>query len=72
MRGVESFLVVDFEATCLDARTRIDPQEIIEFPVLLLRGEGLPEVDIFHRYVRPVHHPKLSDFCTRVMPLNKA
>ncbi|VDD83986.1 unnamed protein product [Mesocestoides corti] len=40
--------------------------EIIEFPVLLLNAHTLQEVDRFHRYVRPVHHPKLSDFCTQL------
>lgn len=57
--------MLDFEATCVEDGT-IHPQEIIEFPVLLLRGRGLPEIDRFHRYIKPIHHPRLSDFCTHV------
>ncbi|VDL62100.1 unnamed protein product [Hymenolepis diminuta] len=57
--------MLDFEATCTEVGT-IHPQEIIEFPVLLLRGHGLPEIDRFHRYVKPVNHPHLTDYCTRV------
>uniref|UniRef100_A0A0R3TKN8 Exonuclease domain-containing protein n=1 Tax=Rodentolepis nana TaxID=102285 RepID=A0A0R3TKN8_RODNA len=65
LRGIENFLVLDFEATCNEI-SKIQPQEIIEFPVLLLRGQGLPEIDRFHRFVKPVYHPQLTDFCTRL------
>ena len=65
VKGVCNYLVLDFEATCIKG-AHIQPQEIIEFPVLLLKGEDLHEADRFHRYVRPVHHPYLSSFCTQV------
>jgi len=56
-------LVLDFEATCLkDAR--IHPQEIIEFPCIMLETKTSSIKSIFHQYVRPVKNPVLSSFCT--------
>ncbi|KAJ3140825.1 hypothetical protein HK100_008996 [Physocladia obscura] len=58
--------VLDFEATCIDTGT-IQPQEIIEFPVVVLDTElGGAVVSEFHQYVRPQHHTRLSAFCTRL------
>ncbi|VDM20584.1 unnamed protein product [Hydatigera taeniaeformis] len=58
-------MVLDFEATCI-GRGRVQCQEIIEFPVLLLEAERCREIDRFHRYVRPIVNPQLSDFCTKL------
>ncbi|KAJ3109588.1 hypothetical protein HDU96_007170 [Phlyctochytrium bullatum] len=58
--------VLDFEATCDQPRTPA-PQEIIEFPVVLLDAHAplhFPTIAEFHTYVRPVHHPTLTPFCT--------
>ena len=52
-------LALDFEATCLKDRP-IDPQEIIEIPCLKISSRTFEVQSIFHSYVRPVHHPKLS------------
>jgi inhibitor of KinA sporulation pathway (predicted exonuclease) len=57
------FLVMDFEATCLD-NVKISPQEIIEFPCLKLNSKTLAVESQFHSYVRPVIHPRLDLFCT--------
>jgi len=57
------YLVLDFESTCQEG-ARIDPQEIIEFPCLLVRAEDLSLVDQFHEYVKPVGKPLLTKFCT--------
>eukprot|EP01012_Entosiphon_sulcatum_P010935 TRINITY_DN1653_c0_g1_i1.p1 TRINITY_DN1653_c0_g1~~TRINITY_DN1653_c0_g1_i1.p1 ORF type:complete len:209 (-),score=29.77 TRINITY_DN1653_c0_g1_i1:45-671(-) len=54
--------VLDFEATCAKG-TQIKPQEIIEFPVVLLDTASLTVVDEFHQYVTPLEHPILTDFC---------
>lgn len=57
------FVVIDFEATC-ERGTRIYPQEIIEFPSVLVNGATAhQEEEAFRTYVRPVHHPRLTDFC---------
>ncbi|OCF34283.1 hypothetical protein I316_03796 [Kwoniella heveanensis BCC8398] len=66
-----SFLCFDVEATCRPGKEFDWPNEIIEFPVVLLRWtepdtEGkrkLEKVDHFRSYVRPSWKPVLSDFC---------
>ncbi|KAM3350734.1 hypothetical protein ACQJBY_023048 [Aegilops geniculata] len=56
------FLVVDFEATC-EKDARIYPQEIIEFPAVLVDGATGLIQSAFRRYVRPKHRPVLTQFC---------
>ena len=64
-QALDYLVVLDFEATCQEGR-RISPQEIIEFPCVLLDCRTLTIVGEFHRYVRPVHHPQLTPFCTEL------
>nr|BAJ89801.1 predicted protein [Hordeum vulgare subsp. vulgare] len=62
LQDFDFFVVVDFEATCVkDAR--IFPQEIIEFPAVLVDGATGRMESAFRRYVRPKHHPLLTQFC---------
>ncbi|TYJ57850.1 hypothetical protein B9479_001460 [Cryptococcus floricola] len=66
-----SFLCFDVEATCRGGKEFDWPNEIIEFPVVLVRWgepdeEGkrvLEKVDTFRSYVRPTWQPVLTDFC---------
>ena len=58
-------VVLDFEATCDDVNPP-QPQEIIEFPSVLISLEDMRVVDEFESFVRPIHHPHLSEFCTRL------
>ena len=60
---VDYYCVQDFEATCQEG-SRINPQEIIEFPTVLIEASTMRVVDEFQSYVRPVHNPKLTAFCT--------
>ncbi|UXI16591.1 hypothetical protein NH340_JMT02534 [Sarcoptes scabiei] len=60
-QNYDYFLVLDFEATC--DQKPIDPIEIIEFPALKFDCKTFEIVDSFHQYVRPLIHPKLSNFC---------
>ena len=74
-RGPTHLLVLDFEATCREGAA-IQPQEVIEFPCLLVRAADMVVEDQvglatsptpqFHEYVRPVAHPTLSPFCTQL------
>mmetsp|Transcript_34873 Transcript_34873/g.31382 ORF Transcript_34873/g.31382 Transcript_34873/m.31382 type:complete len:328 (+) Transcript_34873:226-1209(+) len=57
--------VLDFEANC-DDKSKLDVQEIIEFPIVLVDTKTLEVVDKFHTYVKPEVHPKLSSFCTEL------
>jgi len=61
----EFLVALDFEATC-EENFKIKPQEIIEFPCIKFCAKSFEEVSRFHSYVKPVHHPKLSDFCVRL------
>jgi len=63
----EYYLVLDFESTCQDPEQGpIDPQEIIEFPCLLVRADDLGLVEEFHEYIRPDAKPQLTTFCTEL------
>ena len=57
--------VLDFEANC-DDKSKLDVQEIIEFPIVLVDTKTFEVVDKFHTYVKPEVHPKLSSFCTEL------
>lgn len=59
------FLVLDFEATC-ERDCVIEPQEIIEFPVLKVCGQTFETLGSFHSYVKPKYQPTLSPFCTKL------
>ena len=61
----ERLVILDFEATCNQGKAP-DPQEIIEFPSVLIELPGGHVVDEFSTFVRPVHHPQLTEFCTEL------
>ncbi|MCB9673291.1 MAG: exonuclease domain-containing protein [Alphaproteobacteria bacterium] len=63
--------VLDFEATCDDVDPP-DPQEIIEFPSVLVDLDTREVVDEFSTFVRPVHHPRLTPFCTALTGITDA
>jgi len=56
-------LIMDLEATCFGGTWEWEPQEIIEFPAILIGREDYETISIFHHYVRPTQRPLLSDFC---------
>ncbi|KAG0053690.1 hypothetical protein BGZ83_000574 [Gryganskiella cystojenkinii] len=60
------YLCFDVEATCETGFSFEFPNEVIEFPVVLLDGSTLEVVDEFQTYVRPTHRPILSDFCVEL------
>lgn len=62
--------ILDFEATCDDVITQF-PNEIVEFPSVLLRWfpgkkktRQYEQVAEFQRYCKPVVNPTLNPFCT--------
>ena len=65
------FVVLDFEATCEQGRRIADP-EVIEFPMVLVDARTAQPVAEFQRYVQPVRHPTLSDFCTELTGITQA
>ncbi|KAI8809303.1 hypothetical protein BJ742DRAFT_708910 [Cladochytrium replicatum] len=63
-------LVLDFEATCDDLQ-RIQNQEIIELPIVVIDTTSRAIVAQFHEYVRPIANPKLSKFCTELTGIDQ-
>ncbi|KAG8984816.1 hypothetical protein FRB93_006304 [Tulasnella sp. JGI-2019a] len=78
----DAILVLDVEATCAAGSTFDYPNEIIEWPVLLMRwvDEGTPNgveqklvvVDDFRSYVRPTWRPQLTDFCKSLTGIDQS
>lgn len=70
---IDYYCVIDFEATCLN-NVKINPQEIIEFPAVMINARTMNTVEselgigngVYHSYVKPIHHPILSQFCTEL------
>ncbi|XP_074321231.1 uncharacterized protein LOC141657791 [Silene latifolia] len=56
------FVVIDFEATC-DREKNPHPQEIIEFPSVIVNSRTGQLEDYFQVYVRPTHNQQLTEFC---------
>ncbi|KAF5742462.1 hypothetical protein HS088_TW09G00511 [Tripterygium wilfordii] len=56
------FVVIDFEATC-DKEKNPHPQEIIEFPSVIVNSVTGQLEACFQTYVRPTYNQHLSDFC---------
>lgn len=67
----EFVVVLDFEATCQPGGAP-DPQEVIEFPSVLVSLAERRVVDSFETFVRPVHHPRLTPFCTELTSIVQA
>ncbi|XP_020086263.1 uncharacterized protein LOC109708820 isoform X4 [Ananas comosus] len=62
LQEFQYFVVIDFEATC-DKDTNPHPQEIIEFPSVLVNSVTGQLEASFQTYVRPAYHQLLTDFC---------
>ena len=64
-KSPDFYLVLDFEATC-DDKNPPSPQEIIEFPVVMLNARTMRTDSVFHTYVKPTVYPQLTPFCIRL------
>ncbi|KAJ8635331.1 hypothetical protein MRB53_009598 [Persea americana] len=65
------FVVIDFEATC-DKEKIPQPQEIIEFPSVLVNSVTGQIEGSFQTYVRPTYHPLLTDFCKELTGIQQS
>ena len=64
-------VILDFEATCdVDAIPR--PQEIIEFPAIVINASSGIIISAKQIYVSPENHPDLSTFCTHLTGITTA
>lgn len=67
------FLVIDLEATCdEERRIRARHMEIIEIGAVLVDSETLALVAEFQTFVKPVRHPVLTGFCTKLTTITQA
>jgi ERI1 exoribonuclease 3 len=65
------YVVLDFEATC-DEPLNPDPQEIIEFPAVLVDPATPNTSAEFHTFLRPTAHPRLTRFCLDLTGISQA
>ena len=75
LREAPWYLVYDLEATCDDSSPREVPKyemETIEIGAVLVSGETLQPVEEFQSFIRPVRHPVLTPFCTRLTSITQA
>jgi len=63
--------VIDFEATC-DKEKNPHPQEIIEFPSVLVNSRTGQLEDCFQIYVRPTHNLLLTEFCKELTGIQQS
>jgi RNA:NAD 2'-phosphotransferase (TPT1/KptA family)/inhibitor of KinA sporulation pathway (predicted exonuclease) len=65
-------LILNLEANCAEVK-ELNPQEIIEFPVIVLDTwtNKIDEKNIFHHYVKP-SHTKLTPFCTKLTGITES
>jgi len=68
---IQYVIVLDFEATC-QKKGNPKPQEIIEFPSLLVNVEMGQVESTFHHYIRPDVHPTLLEFCTELTGIRQS
>lgn len=67
------FLVIDLEATCdEERRIRDRHMEIIEIGSVLVDAATLAPVAEHQTFVKPVRHPVLTEFCTRLTTITQA
>jgi inhibitor of KinA sporulation pathway (predicted exonuclease) len=72
METKKYYLVIDLEATCDDGeRMPREETEIIEIGAVLCEQESLKNVAEFQTFVRPLRHPKLTPFCTRLTTITQ-
>lgn len=69
-----TYLIIDLEATCCDRRSIPRREtEIIEFgAVAVERSLPFEALGEFQSFVRPVRHPLLTPFCTRLTTITQS
>jgi inhibitor of KinA sporulation pathway (predicted exonuclease) len=74
MMNAERYLVLDLEATCDEGERNLprDETEIIEIGAVLVDAETLKLIDEFQTFVKPVRHPTLTPFCTKLTTIQQA
>jgi 3'-5' exoribonuclease 1 len=67
------YLIIDLEATCSDCgEVPRDEMEIIEIGAVMLNARSLEIDSEFQAFIRPMRHPKLTDFCAKLTSITQA
>lgn len=70
MSAFDRLVILDFEATCQEDEPP-SPQEIIELPSVLVSLQERRILDEHESFVRPIFHPTLSEFCTKLTSIRQ-
>ena len=74
LREAPWYLVYDLEATCDECKPREVPKyemETIEIGAVMVDGATFQPVEEFQAFIRPVRHPLLTPFCTRLTTITQ-
>jgi inhibitor of KinA sporulation pathway (predicted exonuclease) len=67
------YLVLDLEATCCDDDSIPREQmETIEIGAVMVESKTLGAISEFQTFIRPVTHPKLTEFCTQLTSITQS
>ncbi len=68
------YLILDLEATCARKNRTIprDEQETIEMGAVMVNEQSLQMEGEFQCFIRPVIHPQLTSYCTRLTSITQA
>lgn len=70
--GLSGCLVIDLESTCAEEGLIPETErEIIEIGAVLVETPELQSVDEFQAFVRPVRHPLLTPFCSKLTTITQ-
>lgn len=65
-----NFIILDLEATCWQGNDMNRVPEIIELAAFSVNGYR-EWVQSFQRFIKPVHHPRLSTYCLELTGINQ-
>jgi len=69
----QNAMIVDLEATCCDKNSvPKEEMETIEIGAVMVNLKSLKILSDFQIFIKPVRHPKLTEFCTRLTSINQA
>lgn len=72
LNDYEHLVIVDLEATCTNSdEFPRHEREIIEIGAAMVERESLHLVGAFTKFVKPVIHPVLTDFCTELTSIEQ-
>ena len=68
---MKEYIVIDFEATCVNPKNESFQNEIIEFAAIKC-DEKFNAISEFTKFVRPILNPALTDFCKELTTIKQS